>query len=134
MAAGHGGKLCSDFISKALPESIFINLKDGNGSISDEILTASFAQVDKTLMQSVHDHFGTILHWPMPKKIRQKAIDSKLQEERIKEVVLRARSGSTALVAVVEPQLIHLANVGDCRAGKPVFVMKYDQTALSHIV
>jgi hypothetical protein len=47
-------------------------------------------------------------------------IDSKLQQEDIKETVLRAQSGSTALVALVEDEFITLANVGDCRAGETI--------------
>jgi serine/threonine protein phosphatase PrpC len=47
-------------------------------------------------------------------------INKKLQQGDAKEAVLRAQSGSTALVAVVEDVVITLANVGDCRAGKTI--------------
>jgi serine/threonine protein phosphatase PrpC len=44
-------------------------------------------------------------------------IDAELQKGDIKEITLRAQSGSTALVAVIEEDHITVGNVGDCRAG-----------------
>jgi serine/threonine protein phosphatase PrpC len=103
-------------ISQALNQSV------GNTSVS-AILSTTFKDVDSSIIQAVRKNFKSYLTWPMPRSERQKMIDSKLQQKDVREAVLRAQSGSTALVLVIEDEFITLANVGDCRAGAPILLV-----------
>lgn len=115
---GHGGHNCAEFISQKLPESIATRLtREEIGAVAEELAQA-FLEVDKGLLESLHQNFKSYLTWPMPRTVRQKAIGAKLKQQEAKEVALRARSGATALVALIEEEYITLANVGDCRASK----------------
>jgi serine/threonine protein phosphatase PrpC len=102
-----------------LPQTIARKLNQDieNLSVPAE-LVASFIDVDNSIIQALRNNFKSYITWPIPRSTRQKMIDSKLQQEDIKETVLRAQSGSTALVALIEDEFITLANVGDCRAGE----------------
>jgi serine/threonine protein phosphatase PrpC len=91
--------------------------KNENTSTADHI-TSSFTEVDNSLIGSLRDSFKSFLTWPMPRSVRQKAIDAKLKRKELTEIALRARSGSTALVAVVDNEYITFGSVGDCRAGQ----------------
>jgi hypothetical protein len=115
---GHGGANCAGYISKELPRAISqeLNQSVGNTSVS-AILSTTFKDVDKSIIGAVRKIFRSYLTWPMPRSERQKIIDSKFQQKDVREAVLRAQSGSTALVLVIEDELITVANVGDCRAG-----------------
>jgi hypothetical protein len=81
-------------------------------------ITESFLKVDTYIIQSLRDHFKTFLSLPLPKSVKQKIIDSKLLQKSAKDAVLRAQSGSTALIVLIDKKFITVANVGDCRAGK----------------
>jgi hypothetical protein len=115
---GHGGSYCAEYISKILPQTIAQNItKPSNLPISSQIV-AAFKEVDDSIVESLQTHFKSTLSWPMPASIRHKAIDVKLKPKDIREMVLRARSGSTALAVVIDNEYITVGNVGDCRAGQ----------------
>jgi serine/threonine protein phosphatase PrpC len=88
-----------------------------------EMLSTAFNDVDHSIIGTVRNSFKSYFSWPMPRSARLKMIDSKLQEDGVTEAVLRAQSGSTALVVVIDDEFITLANVGDCRAGTPVEIV-----------
>jgi hypothetical protein len=81
-----------------------------------ELITSSFVEVDSSITEGLRI-FKPYLARILPRLVKQKVIDEKLRRGDIKELALRARSGSTALVAVIDEEYITLANVGDCRAG-----------------
>jgi serine/threonine protein phosphatase PrpC len=119
LVAGHGGRHCADYISTALPLRITQALSQNEENLPlSSILTASFKDVDDAIIQAVRNNFSSVLRWHMPRSARQKMIDVMLRRSDARESVLRAQSGSTALVAVIEDESITLANVGDCRAGR----------------
>jgi serine/threonine protein phosphatase PrpC len=122
--SGHGGDCCADYISKTIPQTLTHKLTENKGITVAENITSSFIEVDNSIIESLRDNFKSLLVWPMPKAMRQKAIDGKLQNGDVKKIALRARSGSTALLAVIEGDYITLANVGDCRAGSDLFFFK----------
>jgi serine/threonine protein phosphatase PrpC len=115
---GHGGKHCAEYISKTLPQILARNLTKNEHIPVAERITSSFVEVDYSITKGLRDSFKPFLTWSMPRSMRQKVIDTKLQYGDIKEIALRARSGTTALVAVIEEDYITLASVGDCRAGE----------------
>lgn len=74
--------------------------------------------VDDCITGALQQAFKSSIGWIRTKARKQKAVDDLLEQSTLVDVVLRARAGSTALVAVIGPKYIHVANVGDCRAGK----------------
>jgi len=112
---GHGGHHTSSYVSTMLPEMISNSIRNNGGSSITEILREAFIQVDDRIVRPFKERFQWHMRIPI-KRLRRKMVDETLRREVSKEVALRARSGSTALVAVIDPEYIHLANVGDCRA------------------
>lgn len=106
-----------EYISNILPSTLAHKLSHDESKSTAEHLAACFSDIDKSLIESLRERFKLLLTIPMPGSVRQKLIDAKLQNDVPKEAALRARSGSTALIAVIEDDCITFANVGDCRAG-----------------
>lgn len=77
--------------------------------------------VDNSITGTLQESFKSSISWTKTKARKQKAVDDLLEQSTLVDVVLRARAGSTALVTTIGPQYIHVANVGDCRAGKNIF-------------
>ncbi|KAF2434360.1 protein serine/threonine phosphatase 2C [Tothia fuscella] len=114
---GHGGSACAEYISKALPERIAAMLERNKNISVEECLKSSFIGVDDSILEDLHHTFRSYVTWPLPRSVRQKIIDRKLKEsESAREIALRAKDGSTALVAIIEGEWIIVGNVGDCRA------------------
>jgi serine/threonine protein phosphatase PrpC len=132
---GHGGANCSSYISKELPREISqaLNQSVENTSVST-ILSTAFNDVDNSIIRDVRKIFRSNLIWPMPRSERQKMINSKFQQKDVREVVLRAQSGSTALVLVIEDEFITVANVGDCRAGASIPLVHYNVQTRTHSI
>jgi len=84
-------------------------------------LQTVFDAFDAKLLSDFTENFKHTLKVPI-KSIRQNFIAQKLCEDDIRESVERVMSGSTALVTYVEENKLHLANTGDCRAGKTIFL------------
>ena len=74
--------------------------------------------VDDSITGALQQSFKSSIGWTKTKARKQKAVDDLLEQSTLVDAALRARAGSTALVAVISPKFIHIANVGDCRAGK----------------
>jgi serine/threonine protein phosphatase PrpC len=81
-----------------------------------EKLQAIFDSFDAKILSDVTENFRLSLKVPI-ESVRQNFITKKLCEDGIRDVVERAKSGATALVAYVEETMLYLANTGDCRAG-----------------
>jgi len=114
---GHGGKCCAEYISKTLPQVIATHLTKNEDIPVAERITVAFEEADDALIKDLHNSFKQFLAWPMPKSVKKKMIDSKLQQPGLQEIILRARSCTTALVVLIENHCFTLANVGNCRAG-----------------
>jgi serine/threonine protein phosphatase PrpC len=81
-----------------------------------ENLLALFDAFDAKLLSDFTENFKLSMKIPI-QAIRQNHVATKLRDQNIRNAVERAKSGSTALVAYVEGNILHLANTGDCRAG-----------------
>jgi serine/threonine protein phosphatase PrpC len=121
-ASRTGGKDCAEYISKTLPQTLARDLNKNENLPVAELITSAFIEVDTSLTESLRGNFKPFLTFPMPKLVRQRLINERLQRRDIREIVLRARSGTTALVAVVQEDYITLASVGDCRAGETFLI------------
>ena len=118
--SGHGGQYCSEYISQALPLEIAGNFEKYPGKSIPDILEKSFVNVDNSITGTLQESFKSSISWTKTKARKQKAVDDLLEQSTLVDVVLRARAGSTALVTAIGPKYIHVANVGDCRAGKNI--------------
>jgi serine/threonine protein phosphatase PrpC len=120
--SGHGDHHCSEFVSRALPAEIARNSEKYPGRSISAILEKSFVDVDDSITGPLQQCFKSSISWTKTKARKQKAVDDLLEQNgTLVDLALRARAGSTALVAVISPEHIHVANVGDCRASKNVF-------------
>lgn len=126
---GHGGPWTSEYISQALPAAIqqYIQNTAAAYSSTPDILISSFQQVDRGIVEPVEAIFTPVLsstryNLPFARQrndIAKKAVvEQMLQDQTRLELALRAKSGSTALVAYIDRTDIHVANLGDCRVGK----------------
>ncbi|KAK8064951.1 protein phosphatase [Apiospora phragmitis] len=131
---GHGGPWTSEHISRALPGAIQENIQHAAAvSLSiPNILASSFEQVDRSIVEPVETIFTPVLsgiryNLPFTRRrndtAKKAVIEQMLQDQTQLETALRAKSGSTALVAYIDRTDIHVANVGDCRAGGRLFGM-----------
>jgi serine/threonine protein phosphatase PrpC len=97
-----------------------------------ERLQAVFEAFDARILSNFTEHFRHTLKVPI-ESIRQNFISKKLCEDDVRNSVECAKSGSTALVAYVEDNMLYLANTGDCRAGQFMFLHRlfpYDRNTL----
>lgn len=126
---GHGGPWTSEYISRALPAAIQQHVENAEAASSSipDALISPFKKVDGGIVKPVEAIFAPLLssiryNLPFSRQrndIAKKAvIEQLLQDESRLELALRAKSGSTALVAYIDRTDIHVANLGDCRAGK----------------
>jgi pyruvate dehydrogenase phosphatase len=124
---GHGaGHEAVDFVVKTLPGMIKASLESAVGSTNksaiEEILVQSISSIDNHIKADIVNLF-----LGGPNEI------SKLTDDEIKNIItdpetgnsyvkiLRARTGTTALVALVDPlEVLHVASLGDCEGGKQI--------------
>jgi serine/threonine protein phosphatase PrpC len=98
------------------------NFEKHPGKSISTILEKSFVDVDDSITGPLQQSFKSSISWTKTKARKQKAVDDLLEQNgTLVELALRARGGSTALVTVISPNNIHVANVGDCRAGERIF-------------
>jgi serine/threonine protein phosphatase PrpC len=100
------------------------NFEKHPGESISTVLEKSFVDVDNSITGPLQQSFKSSLSWTKTNARKQKAVDDLLEQNALVDLALRARAGSTALVTVIGPKYIHVANVGDCRAGKNVFNRK----------
>ncbi|KAK6820650.1 protein serine threonine phosphatase 2C [Apiospora arundinis] len=124
---GHGGPWTSEYISHALPKVIKHNIQHaraGSSSIPDRLIR-SFEQIDQEIVESVETRFAPVLsstRYNIPfarqrnDRAKRSVVDLMLQDQNHLDMAMRAKAGSTALVACIDQTDIHVANVGDCRA------------------
>ncbi|KAK8122296.1 protein serine/threonine phosphatase 2C [Apiospora sp. TS-2023a] len=124
---GHGGPWTSEYVIRALPVSIqqhIENVVPASSSIPN-ILVTPFEQVDRGIVEPMEATFSPVLstiryNLPFARRrndIAKKAVvEQMLQDQTLLELALRAKSGSTALIAYIDRTDIHVANLGDCRA------------------
>ncbi|KAK8016302.1 hypothetical protein PG993_014491 [Apiospora rasikravindrae] len=132
---GHGGPWTSEYMSRALPGAIRQNIQDAAAAAAaaaaaefssiPKIMASSFEQVDRSILESAETIFAPVLsstryNIPFMRQrndiAKKAAVEQMLQDQNHLDIVLRAKSGSTALVAYIDRTDIHVANVGDCRA------------------
>ncbi|KAK7983922.1 hypothetical protein PG989_011324 [Apiospora arundinis] len=124
---GHGGPWTSEYISHALPKVIKHNIQHaraGSSSIPDSLIR-SFENIDQEIVESVETRFAPVLsstRYNIPfarqrnDRAKRSVVDLMLQDQNHLDMAMRAKAGSTALVACIDQTDIHVANVGDCRA------------------
>jgi hypothetical protein len=118
---GHGGPHTAEYLSQALLPEILESIPPHTPrDVVPEKLQAVFDTVDTRILSNFTDNFRHTLQVPI-QSIRQNFIAKKLCEDNIRSSVECAKSGSTALVAYVERNVLYLANTGDCRAGQFIF-------------
>ncbi|KAK8074901.1 hypothetical protein PG997_009564 [Apiospora hydei] len=124
---GHGGPWTSEYLSRALPGAIQQSIQDAGAAASSipNIMASSFEQVDRSIIESAETIFAPVLsslryNLPFTRQrneiAKKAAVEEVLQTQSHLDTALRAKSGSTALVAYIDRTDIHVANVGDCRA------------------
>ncbi|KAK7914617.1 protein phosphatase 2C family protein [Apiospora marii] len=124
---GHGGPWTSEYISRALPATIQQHIENAAtvSSWIPNILVSSFEQVDRGIVELAEAIVAPVLssiryNLPFARQrndvAKKAAVEQMLQYQTRLELALRAKSGSTALVAYIDQTDIHVANLGDCRA------------------
>lgn len=125
---GHGGPWTAEYIARALPKAIQLSIrhtKAGPSSIPDRLIH-SFEQVDRDIVERLETTFAPVLsstryNLPFARQRNDRAkktiVSQMLENKTHSDMALRAKAGSTALVACIDQTDIHVANVGDCRAG-----------------
>lgn len=127
---GHGaGHEAVDFVVETLPGMIKASLESAVGS-TDAVSESTIEEMLVQCISDIDDRIGADLVNLFPGGPRQ---ISKLTDDEIRSIItdpetgnsymkiLRARTGTTALIALVDPlKSLHVASLGDCEASKHV--------------
>ncbi|KAK7962392.1 protein serine threonine phosphatase 2C [Apiospora aurea] len=97
---------------------------------------------DRSIIESAETIFAPVLssiryNLPFTRQrneiAKKAAVEEVLQDQNHLDTALRAKSGSTALVAYIDRTDIHVANVGDCRADQDGYnPAEYTRVAREH--
>ncbi|KAJ7223589.1 phosphatase 2C-like domain-containing protein [Mycena pura] len=121
---GHGaGTEAVEFVLATLPATIKTAIsrlpmeEDISDSTLGEILRTCVRDVDMRIQEDFVSLFPADIGTLSDDDIREAIRDPESAEGNSRVEVLRARTGTTALVALIKPdQSIHVANLGDCDA------------------
>jgi hypothetical protein len=118
-----------DFVLATLPHEIksalSSKLTDEDTDISDQFVEKLLIQSIRNMDMRIQAEFTALFPGPddignlSQEAIREALRDPNSNEGHSRVEVLRARTGTTAIVALIDPKnAIHVASLGDCDAGQ----------------